>query len=173
MLANACVVRTKLPTVEKVGKDTPLKDWTEEDCRHVGRSLSSFVVTTTTPAAGVAGWKLNYHQLNQLFENVTGFEVLVLAIAEGILRKSKVGVIYRVGLGAFLSTTDAASDLYVIATYYKHEALRSQANALLVMLASNLFLQLVFCLFDAIPKVELEDKIAGDVYHPLLPEAGS
>jgi len=58
-------------------------------------------------------------------------------------RDSIYGTVYRVGVGAILSVTDTATDLYVISTYYQSDALISQANALLAMIAANLFVQLV------------------------------
>ena len=41
------------------------------------------------------------------------------------------------------SVTDAATDLYVLSTYYQSDALIGQANALLAMMIVNIFVQLV------------------------------
>ena len=55
-------------------------------------------------------------------------------------------MIFRVGIGAALSTIDAMTDIYVISTYYDAESLRGQANAMLAMLMANIIIQLLFVL---------------------------
>jgi len=67
----------------------------------------------------------------------------MIVIASNLLRDSHYGVTFRVGTGAALSTIDAATDIYVISTYYKSEALFGQANALLAMVCTNLFFQII------------------------------
>jgi len=52
-------------------------------------------------------------------------------------------MVYRVAVGALLSTVDAATDIYVIVTYYKSSKLASQANLLLAMLTVNMVNQLL------------------------------
>ena len=46
------------------------------------------------------------------------------------------------GVGALLSSVDAATDIYVVGTYYS-EGLNGQANAMLGMISANLFIQLL------------------------------
>ena len=50
----------------------------------------------------------------------------------------------RVSIGAALSMLDAATDTYVISKYYNTEGLRGQANAMLVMIATNMGFQILF-----------------------------
>ena len=52
-------------------------------------------------------------------------------------------MLFRVGIGALLSTIDGATDIYVIATYYQSSELASQANALLGMISANIICQLM------------------------------
>jgi len=52
-------------------------------------------------------------------------------------------MVYRVTVGALLSTVDAATDIYVINTYYKSAELYGQANAMLAMLLGNIIIQLL------------------------------
>ena len=47
-------------------------------------------------------------------------------------------MIFRVGIGAALSMIDAATDIYVISTYYQSYDLLDQAGALLAMICTNL-----------------------------------
>ena len=52
------------------------------------------------------------------------------------------GLVWRVGIGAFLSSVDVATDIYVIRTYYS-EGLNTQANVMLGMINANLAIQLL------------------------------
>ena len=54
------------------------------------------------------------------------------------MKDSIYGTAFRVSIGAALSTIDAATDIYVIATYYESDALVGQARALLAMISTNL-----------------------------------
>jgi len=62
------------------------------------------------------------------------------------LRVNKYGVIFRVSVGAALSSIDAATDIYVITTYYQSYALIGQARALLAMISTNLVMQIIVVL---------------------------
>ena len=73
-------------------------------------------------------------------------------LASNTLRDSIYGVVYRVSLGAFLSTLDGVTDVYVIVTYYDSESLHGQANALLSMIAFNFFCQLVYVIVNYLNK---------------------
>jgi len=65
----------------------------------------------------------------------------MVLICDNLFRDNKLFMIYRVAIGAFLSSTDVATDMYVIFTYYQSTELISQANILLAMIATNLFVQ--------------------------------
>jgi len=88
-------------------------------------------------------WRLHYPQLNELFAGQEGFSDFMLVIANNTLRDSIYGMVYRVTVGALLSTVDAATDIYTISTYYESDELVGQANALLAMMSANLLLQLI------------------------------
>ena len=61
---------------------------------------------------------------------------------QNLARDSVYGLVWRVGVGAVLSSVDAATDIYVVGTYYS-EGLHGQANAMLGMISANLFIQLL------------------------------
>ena len=65
-------------------------------------------------------------------------------IVNNKLRDSVYGTVYRVCVGALVSTVDAATDVYVISTYYGSPELIEQANTLFIMISLNLFFQLTF-----------------------------
>ena len=91
-------------------------------------------------------WRKQYPQLEVLFEEVIGFETFVVTLANSLLRASIYGTIYRVSVGALLSTIDAATDIYVISTYYQSDELVGQAHALLAMLTTNFVFQILIVL---------------------------
>ena len=69
----------------------------------------------------------------------------MLVIANNLLRDNKFGMMFRVSVGAFLSTVDAATDIFVISTYYNDD-LQGKANAMLAMITSNMVGQLLIVL---------------------------
>jgi len=75
-----------------------------------------------------------------------GFEVFIRIIANNTVRDSIHGTVYRVVVGAALSTIDTAADIYVISTYYQSKVLYGQAHALLAMISTNLFVQILMVL---------------------------
>jgi len=91
-------------------------------------------------------------QLDVLFKEVEGFEEFMLVIANNTSRDSIYGMVYRVTMGAVLSTVDAATDIYVISTYYKSKELYGQANAMLAMLLGNIIFQLLVVYVQYIKK---------------------
>ena len=94
----------------------------------------------------VDAWRRNYAQLDILFTDVTGFEEFMVTIANNTLPDSIYGTVYRVTIGAILSIADALADLYTISTYYQSDELKSQSNALLAIIATNLSLQIILLL---------------------------
>jgi len=141
------ILENKFHRVREVDKKLNLTDWGDEECRRVGCSLSTFIRKRKTGAVAIDAWRLNYTQLDVLFKEVVGFEEFIVVIANNLMRDSIYGMVLRVTVGAVLSTTDAVTDIYVIATYYEEEELVRQANALLAMLLGNLIVQF-FCVYS-------------------------
>ena len=110
-----------------------MTDWGEEECKIVGRSLAAFIIGATAGEHAVDAWRRHYVQLKILFEEVEGFEEFMLVIANNLLRDSIYGMVLRVSIGAVLSLMDAATDIYIISTYYKSAELYGQANAMLAI----------------------------------------
>ena len=130
-------------SVKDVDWTKETKDWTETDCKNVGKSMAYFMRMVQTGEASVDAWRKHFPQLGNLFE-VDGFNDFMVVIASNLLRDNKFGMIFRVGLGAALSTFDAATDIYVISTYYyQSKALVGQAHALLAMITLNMIFQIL------------------------------
>ena len=143
ILAHMLVFRLGV-RVQDVDWTSDMKKWSEEDCRRVGRSMATIMRMVQTGLMAVDAWKKQYVQLHHLFDEVVGFEDFIVVITNNLLRDNKFGMMFRVGIGAALSMSDAATDIYVISTYYGKEELVGQANMFLAMILSNLFLQMVF-----------------------------
>jgi len=84
-----------------------MTDWGEEEIKRVGCSLATFIRKRKTGEHAVDAWRRNYVQLEILFNEVTGFEDFMFTIARNTLRDSIYGMVYRVAVGAILSTIDA------------------------------------------------------------------
>jgi len=66
----------------------------------------------------------------------------MLVLFNNLLRDSKYGMVFRVAVGAFLSTMDATTDLYTLYTYW-NSGLKVQAMVLLAMIVTNLAIQIL------------------------------
>ena len=76
----------------------------------------------------------------------------MLVIANNLLRDNRYGMILRVSTGAVLSVIDAVSDLYILHTYYSQGLdLQANANTLLAMIVTSMFLQ-ILCVFTQYKK---------------------
>jgi len=102
--------------VRNVSFTSAMTDWEEEESKRVGCSLATFLRNRKTGEHAVDAWRRNYVQLEELFTEVIGFEAFMLTLANNTLQDSVYGTVYRVSVGAFLSMTDAATDIYVIST---------------------------------------------------------
>ena len=127
--------------VKRVNWTSDIADWGEEEAKRVGFFLATFIRKRKTGEAALNAWWLHYVQMNEVFMNVDGFEELMVFLAKNILRDSIYGMVYRVSIGAALSTIDAATDIYVVTTYYQSDKLFSQAIALLAMTSANMTFQ--------------------------------
>jgi len=139
VLGHALVVRLGF---QVANAEKEMIEWEEEDAVKVGRSLSTFVRTTTQPVMAVDAWRRHYVQLQILFVEVPGFEQFMIVIATYVLKNNRAGMVMRVSLGAFLSMSDGATDILVILNYYNNKDLVTQANALVIMVSLSMFGQL-------------------------------
>jgi len=141
ILAYALILRLGM-SVKDVEWTMAMTDWSEEDCKRVGRSLATNMRMVQTGEAMIDMWRSQYTQLNTIFSEVVGFNEFMVVIANNLLLDNKFGVLYRISVGAALGTIDAATDIYVIYTYLQSEELVGQAFALLGMICTNTILQI-------------------------------
>ena len=77
-----------------------------------------------------------------MFE-VEEFDNFIHLIANNLSVDSIYGTVWRVCVGALLSTIDAITDCYVVGTYF-NEGLHGKALTMLSLLSANIFIQLLF-----------------------------
>jgi len=132
--------------VQEVSWTSDMKEWSGEDCKRIGRSIATLIRWVQTGHASVDAWRKHYPQLNSLFQAEGDFEKFMVVITSNLLRDNRFGMMFRVGVGAALSTIDAATDIYLISTYYQVEELERQTNALIAMIVVNMSFQLLLVL---------------------------
>jgi len=128
--------------VQKIDWTFEIADWDNEVCRRSGRSIATLVRTRGKGKAAVLAWKKEYPQIGELLDDVEGVEEFMIVIADSLVRDNRIGIAYRVSVGALLSITDTVTDIYVLSTYYQSGELLSQANAMLAMILTSLTVQL-------------------------------
>jgi len=73
--------------VRKVDWTLKMNEWGDVDCKRVGCSLATFLRSRKTGEVALAAWRLHYPPLNELFEQVSGFEEFMSIIANNTLRE--------------------------------------------------------------------------------------
>ena len=126
---------------KRVDNDKAMKLWDEHDSASVGKSFALFLRKRKTGAIAISAWVGHYPQLSPLLE-VEFFSDFMTTIANSLLRDGAYGTVYRVCIGAGLSTLDAVTDISVVRTYTR-EGLQTEGFALFTMIAINLWTQLV------------------------------
>jgi len=111
----------------------------------VGCSVAAFLRNFQTGEAALEAWKLHYVQLTPLLNEIEGFSPFMLVMFNNLQRDSKYGLVFRVAVGALLSTIDATTDIYTLYTYWT-AGLKGQAMVLLAMIATNLGIQILVIL---------------------------
>ena len=119
-----------------------IADWDNDEYRRAGRAIATLVRTRENGKAAVLAWRKEYPQIGAMLDNVEGVEEFMIVIADSLVRDNRIGIAYRVSIGALLSITDTVTDIYVLPTYYQSGELLSQANAMLAMILTSLTVQL-------------------------------
>jgi len=128
----------------KVKPQMPLnvKEITKYEAASIGKKFAMFLLTTTEPTAAVQAWKLDQPKLNPFFDQHPFFVPMMNQIAKVLLANSKLGLKWRVGLGAGLSIMDMISDTGVINSY-RASGNTAGAYSLMAMIGSNMAVQLL------------------------------
>jgi len=65
--------------------------WGDEESKRMGRSFANFLRQRKTEETAVDAWRRHYPQLEVLFEEVVGFEVFMVTLANSLLKDSIYG----------------------------------------------------------------------------------
>ena len=129
--------------VGKIDASVKLVDFKDHHSETVAKSVATLLRKRKTVEVALDAWRKQFTQMNIMYDEVEGFALFMDFIASSLLRNSMYGTVYRVSIGAVSSTVDAATDIYVIFTYYETDALVGRANTLLAMICMNMFFQLI------------------------------
>ena len=114
------MVSFRAPTSSSV--PTPLSALTPADAGTVGKALSACLCQSKTASDALVLWQEQYPSVRSLFLADPSFEALALTIAQRKLVEEAPwpwGVALRVGVGAFLSSLDMATDIYAINRFWR------------------------------------------------------
>ena len=84
-------------------QDTQLDEISASDAIRIGKKFALLLLTTTEPSAAVDSWLKDNKELENFVADNIWFEPMMNVIAKELLKKSNLGLKWRVGLGAFLS----------------------------------------------------------------------
>ena len=70
-------------SVKNIDVTLPINEWGEKECRNVGRSFALFVRKRKTGDAALDAWRRHFVHLKRLFDEVEGFEKLMLGKSLG------------------------------------------------------------------------------------------
>ena len=73
-------------SVKNIDGTLPIHGWGEEECKNVGRSFALFVRKRKTGDVALDAWRRHFVHLKKLFDEVDGFEELMLVLANNLLR---------------------------------------------------------------------------------------
>jgi len=113
------------------------------DATRIGKKFAMFLLTTTEPSAAVDSWLKDNKELEESVTDNIWFEPMMNTIAKELLKKSNLGLKWRVGLGAGLSIMDMITDAVVINTY-RASGNTAGAYSLMAMIGANVSVQLLF-----------------------------
>ena len=121
--------------------NTNLSELTEAQAVTIAAALAASLVSNTVPESGVDEWIGSYPALVEFDQQYAWFRPMMVTLARAVLKHSKVGLYWRSGLGAGLSTMDMISDIYIISVFFK-EGKTGYANANIAMIMVNWLIQL-------------------------------
>jgi len=142
----ARVVKNNLRLAGEVS--TKLCNMSKNEGKAVGAGLAMALATNLTAETGVDDWIRRYPCLGELDREAIWFRHMANAVGQRLLGEVGWGLKFRVFTGAFLSILDMATDLSVISQFLSSDEEREFGWALLCMVATNLGLQWLICVFQ-------------------------
>jgi hypothetical protein len=122
---------------------TKLECLSEVEAKRIGASLGPALKARKTASAGLYQWQMQNEAMVELFQKQPWVEVMILSISQEIMKTAPWGLMWRVCLGAGLSIFDMGTDINVIMGYWSTPGQEWFGYALLAMVLTNLFFQLI------------------------------
>ena len=122
--------------------DTTLSNLTSESAIRIGSAFSKSINDNASVDAGVLEFLGKYKCMQELCDEFPIFANVVTEIGRIKMRRAPWGLVWRVGIGAFLSTADMATDIYAITMFYQ-EGKKGFGNASLMMIGTNILCNLM------------------------------
>ncbi|GMI11784.1 hypothetical protein TrVE_jg8632 [Triparma verrucosa] len=117
----------------------------EKEATRIGKNLIPALKSKKLVAAGVDQWRVQNRAVKELMESYDWFQPMMVELSKGIVKTAAWGLMWRVTLGAVLSVSDLATDLFVLKQFWDGgEALLLYRNAQLASLSASIGLQLMF-----------------------------
>ena len=91
----------------------------EEEARIIGNNLMSALKSRKLIAAGVDHWRKQNRAIDELLTEFPWMRALFEALGQGVVKTAPWGMMWRVGLGAVLSTLDLVTDIYITYIFWK------------------------------------------------------
>jgi hypothetical protein len=136
------IIQNKVKRVKaNTNADSDLVTLTGTDATAMAESFVLMLMTNATAEAAVDEFVKTFSALGELNHEFGWFCPMMVAIAKELVSRVAWGVKARSGVGAGLSFFDMASDVYVIMDYFRNG--QWEGYALLIMVVTNLFMQLV------------------------------
>ncbi|GMI06345.1 hypothetical protein TrVE_jg7701 [Triparma verrucosa] len=105
-LSRNKAVRTKLVCVS------------DKEAIQIGKNLVPSLMTEQLASAGVNEWRIQNRAVKELMEEQIWFEPMMVILGQGIVKTAAWGLMFRVIVGAFLSVTDLATNLFVLKQFW-------------------------------------------------------
>ena len=120
---------------------TPLASLTFADASTIGKHLSTCLNDNVGAESGLGQWKDQCPSMRELCMRDPQFATLSLDIAKKKLVVAPLGMYYRVGVGAVISTADVVTDVITIVRFFSEGRVR-YATASIGMIGASMSLQL-------------------------------
>ena len=128
-----------------IAVNTKMLCLSEEEAIRIGKNLIPALKSKKLVSAGVDQWRVQNKAVKEIVENHEWFLPMMVEVSKGIVKTAAWGLMFRVTLGAVLSMSDLATDLFVLKQFWdRGEETLAYRNASLASLSSSVGLQLMF-----------------------------
>ncbi|GMH92016.1 hypothetical protein TrST_g565 [Triparma strigata] len=121
----------------------------DKEAIQIGNNLVPSLMTEQLAESGVDQWRIQNRAVKELMEKQVWFEPMVVVLGQGIVKTAAWGLMFRVIVGAVLSVTDLASDLFVLKQFWNGgKEMLVFRNATFASLTMSMGLQVLWVLIQ-------------------------